>query len=74
MNLNDYLNIKANIINGLSEATFSNEELNHIHDLIYDQVISAAVSKLSKEYGNPPLTFLFLRHGQCWTDGAIYLE
>lgn len=63
MNFNDYSNINAIRVKRLSEASFSNEQLNHFHDLIYDQVISAAVSKLSKEYGNPPSPFSFFVMG-----------
>ncbi|MFT9597315.1 DUF294 nucleotidyltransferase-like domain-containing protein [Mesobacillus sp.] len=63
MNLNVYSNINAIRAKGLSEVSFSNEQLNHFHDLIYDQVISAAVSTLSREYGNPPSPFSFFVMG-----------
>lgn len=63
MNFDDYSNINAIRVKGLSDSTFSNEQLNHFHDLIYDQVISAAISKLSKEYGNPPSPFCFFVMG-----------
>lgn len=63
MNLNNYSNINAIRVKGLSDATISNEQLNHFHDLIYDQVISVAVSKLSKEYGSPPSPFCFFVMG-----------
>lgn len=63
MDFDDYSNINAIRVKALSDATFSNEQLNHFHDLIYDQVISAAVSKLLKEYGSPPSPFCFFVMG-----------
>ncbi|NKE04296.1 DUF294 nucleotidyltransferase-like domain-containing protein [Mesobacillus selenatarsenatis] len=63
MNFVDYTNINALRVKGLTEASFNNEQLNHFHDFIYDQVISAAVSKLTKQYGNPPSPFSFFFMG-----------
>jgi CBS domain-containing protein len=63
MNFDDYSNINAIRVKGLSDATFSNEQLNHFHDLIYDQIISAAVSKMLKKYGYPPSPFCFFVMG-----------
>ena len=63
MNLNHYANIHAKRTKGLSDASFSNEQLNHFHDLIYDTVISAAVSNFSKKYGDPPSPFSFFVMG-----------
>ena len=82
MNFNDYTTINAIRANGLSDASFSNEQLNHFHDLIYEQVIAAALSKLSKKYGDPPSPFSFFVMGSSgrmeqsiWSDqdhGLVY--
>ncbi|MBT2661168.1 DUF294 nucleotidyltransferase-like domain-containing protein [Bacillus sp. ISL-45] len=63
MNLNIYSNINTLKAKGLTEASFNNEQLNHFHDLIYDQVISAAVSNFSEGYGSPPSPFSFFVMG-----------
>ncbi|MBT2691945.1 hypothetical protein J7E32_02940 [Bacillus sp. ISL-55] len=47
----------------LADASFSNEQLNHFHDLVYDQVLTAALSKVSNEYGPPPSPFSFFVMG-----------
>jgi CBS domain-containing protein len=57
-NINKILRFKR-----LSDASLSNEQLNHFHDLLYDQVLTAALSKVSKEYGNPPSPFSFFVMG-----------
>jgi CBS domain-containing protein len=63
MKFDDYSHINDIRVKWMSDATLSNELLNHFHDLIYDRVISAAVSKLSKEYGIPPSPFCFFVMG-----------
>ena len=63
MNFNDYTNINAIRANGLFDASFSSEQLNHFHDLIYEQVIAAALTTMSKKYGDPPSPFSFFVMG-----------
>lgn len=63
MNLSDDSNIDGIRVKRVSDASFSNEQLNHFHDLVYDQVLTAALRKVSKEYGNPPSPFSFFVMG-----------
>ncbi|GAM13362.1 DUF294 nucleotidyltransferase-like domain-containing protein [Mesobacillus selenatarsenatis] len=63
MNLSHDSNINGIRVKRLSDASFSNEQLNHFHDFIYDQVLTAALCKVSKEYGNPPSPFSFFVMG-----------
>ena len=75
MNLSDEPNINGIRDKWLSDASLSNEQLNHFHDLVYDQVLTAALSKVSKEYGIPPSPFCFFvmgsagrREQSIWSD------
>lgn len=63
MNFEDYTTINAIRVTGLSDASFSNEQLNHFHDLIYEHVIASALSKLTKKYSDPPSPFSFFVMG-----------
>jgi CBS domain-containing protein len=63
MNLKVYSNINSLRAKGLSAASVTNEQLNYFHDLIYDLVISVAISDFSKKFGKPPSLFSFFVMG-----------